>query len=93
MIFGYIKRVKKLYTSAQDYRSRILTARREIDDVIRLSADLFDKYGRLVQQLQTQSSQLATDTQKLLLEVGVDAEQVQMEVKQAQRAVQRLLSI
>ena len=85
--------MKKLYTSAQDYRSRILTARREIDDVIRLSADLFDKYGRLVQQLQTQSSQLATDTQKLLLEVGVDAEQVQMEVKQAQRAVQRLLSI
>jgi len=93
VIFGYIKRVKNLYRSAQDYHSRILTARREIDDVIRLSEDLFDKYGTLVEQLHAQSAQLASDTQQLVEEVSTDSQRVRVEVEQAQRAVQRLLSL
>ena len=68
----YFKKVKHLYCSALDYHNRIVTAKREIDDVIDLSEDLFDKYGKLLGQLKTQSEQLASDTQNLVGEVHDD---------------------
>lgn len=89
----YFKKVKGLYCSALDYHNRIVTAKREIDDVIDLSEDLFDKYGKLLGQLKTQSEQLASDTQNLVSEVHDDTQRARAEIGQAQRAVQKLLTI
>lgn len=89
----YFKKVKHLYCSALDYHNRIVTAKREIDDVIDLSEELYDKYGKLLGQLKAQSERLASDTQDLVCEVHDDTQRARAEIGQAQRAVQRLLTI